>query len=279
MRYIHAADIEHAVAELCITACCCVPADVMAALEKALFVEAEGGAARAVLNQIIENHKLAAERMRPCCQDTGLAVVFLDVGLDVHIEGDVYCAVNKGVRRGYESGFLRKSVLNAITRANTQDNTPAVIHVRFVAGDKLRIAVAPKGFGSENKSRLFMLDPSQGVDGIVESIVKTVLDAGASACPPVVVGVGIGGTMEAAALLAKRQLLRPLGAPSPDTRIAGIEREALELINKSGVGPMGLGGATTALAVHAEALHTHIAGLPVAVNLQCHACRHAERTL
>lgn len=231
------------------------------------------------MNQIIENHKLAAERMRPCCQDTGLAVVFLDVGLDVHIEGDVYCAVNKGVKRGYESGFLRKSVLNAITRANTQDNTPAVIHVRFVAGDKLRIAVAPKGFGSENKSRLFMLDPSQGVDGIVESIVKTVLDAGASACPPVVVGVGIGGTMEAAALLAKRQLLRPLGAPSPDTRIAGIEREALELINKSGVGPMGLGGATTALAVHAEALHTHIAGLPVAVNLQCHACRHAERTL
>jgi len=205
-----------------------------------------------------------------------MAVVFADIGRDAHIEGDLTAAVNEGVRLAYTEGYLRKSVLDPITRVNTGDNTPAVLHIRLVDGDRVALTVAPKGFGSENMSRLVMLPPSAGIEGILTHILTTVKDAGASACPPVVVGVGIGGTMESCALLAKRQLLRPLGEPAARDDLAAIEREALKRINESGIGPMGLGGMTTALAVHAAAEHTHIAGLPVAVNIQCHACRHAS---
>ena len=208
-----------------------------------------------------------------------MAVVFLDVGMDAHIDGDVYAAVNEGVARGYTDGYLRKSVLSPLSRVNTGDNTPAVVHLRQVEGDRVHITVAPKGFGSENMGRLWMLTPAAGRTGVLDAIVETVVSAGACACPPVVVGVGIGGTMEQACLLAKRQLLRPLGDASPDGEMAALEREALERLNATGIGPMGLGGRTTALAVHAAEAPTHIAGLPVAVNLQCHACRHAERTI
>ena len=205
-----------------------------------------------------------------------MAVVFADIGREVFIEGDVTEAVNEGVRRAYVDGYLRKSVLDPITRVNTGDNTPAVLHIRFVEGDKLLLTVAPKGFGSENMSRLTMLPPSAGTEGILNQIVSAVSEAGASACPPVVVGVGIGGTMESCALLAKRQLLRPLGESAEREDLAKLEREALLRINATGIGPMGLGGATTALAVQIAAEPTHIAGLPVAINIQCHACRHAS---
>jgi len=276
MRILHAPTVVDVVRRLCLRACCDLPQDVQSALAAAQNAEAEGSAARSVLSQLLENQNLARTCRRPICQDTGMAVVFADIGRDVFIDGDLEAAVNEGVRLAYTDGYLRKSVLDPITRVNTQDNTPAVLHVRFVPGDRLTLTVAPKGFGSENMSRLFMLSPSAGVEGVVDSIVTTVLDAGASACPPGVVGVGIGGTMEQAALLAKRQLLRPLGVSAERDDLANIEREALRRINESGLGPMGLGGKTTALAVHVGALPTHIAALPVAVNLQCHACRHAS---
>lgn len=276
MRILHAAEVTEIVRRLSLRACCNLPQDVLTALEAARDAEAEGGTARSILSQLIENQQLARTCQRPICQDTGMVVVFADIGRDVFIEGDLEAAVNEGVRAAYTDGYLRKSVLDPLTRVNTLDNTPAIVHLRFVSGDRLRLTVVPKGFGSENMSRVFLLAPSAGVSGVIESIVTTVLEAGASACPPVVVGVGVGGTMEAAALLAKRQLLRPVGAPSERSDVAEIEREALRRINQSGVGPMGLGGKTTALAVHAAAQPTHIAGLPVAVNLQCHACRHAS---
>ena len=279
MRNICAGAITDAVKSLCIEACCRLPEAVVRQLERAKAQEAENSAARAVLSQLLENARLSREAMRPCCQDTGMAVVFLDIGMDVHIDGDVYEAVNAGVSRGYTEGYLRKSVLTPLTRVNTGDNTPAVTHIRLVPGDRVTITVAPKGFGSENMGRLFMLTPAAGRQGVLESIVETVVQACACACPPMVVGVGIGGTMELACLLAKRQLLRPVGEPSADAEMAALEREALERINATGIGPMGLGGKTTALAVHAAQTPTHIAGLPVAVNLQCHACRHAEGVL
>jgi len=276
MRILHTAEITEVVRRLCLRACCDLPQDVLAALTAARETEAPDSAARSVLSQLIENQKLARDCRRPICQDTGMAVVFADVGEDVFIEGGLNAAVDEGVRLAYTKGYLRKSVLDPITRVNTRDNTPAVLHVRFVPGEKLRLTVAPKGFGSENMSRLFMLSPSAGTQGIVSAVVSSVLEAGASACPPGVVGVGIGGTMEQAALLAKRQLLRPLGRPAERQDLAALERGALTQINASGIGPMGLGGKTTALAVQIGALPTHIAGLPVAVNLQCHACRHAS---
>lgn len=279
MRVVSAAAIAEAVRALCVEACCVLPESVVRRLREARDGEAEGSAARAVLTQLIENARLAREAMRPCCQDTGMAVVFLDIGRGAYIDGDVYAAVNEGVSRGYREGYLRKSVLHPLTRENTGDNTPAVVHLSFVPGDRVRVQVAPKGFGSENMSRLFLLSPSAGREGVLNAIVETVVQAGACACPPVVAGVGIGGTMEQACLLAKRQLLRELGAPSPEAEVARLEEEALARLNATGIGPMGLGGRTTALAVHAAAVPTHIAGLPVAVNLQCHACRHAERTL
>lgn len=276
MRFIQAAQLIEPVRSLCLRACCNLPKDVASALTMALPCEAEGSAAKNVLHQLLENQQLAREKFRPICQDTGMTVVFADIGMDVHIEGDLTFAVNEGVRLAYTEGYLRKSVLDPLTRVNTEDNTPAVLHIRFVDGDRVTLTVAPKGFGSENMSRLFMLPPSAGIEGILTHILTTVKDAGASACPPVVVGVGIGGTMESCALLAKRQLLRPLGEPAEREDVAAIEREALKRINALGIGPMGLGGSTTALAVHAAAEPTHIAGLPLAVNIQCHACRHAS---
>ena len=276
MRLIQAAQLIEPVRSLCLRACCNLPNDVVSALTFALPCEAEGSAAKNVLHQLLENQQLAREKFRPICQDTGMTVVFVDIGMDVHIEGDLTIAVNEGVRLAYTEGYLRKSVLDPITRVNTEDNTPAVLHIRLVEGDRVTLTVAPKGFGSENMSRLFMLPPSAGIEGILSHILTTVKDAGASACPPVVVGVGIGGTMESCALLAKRQLLRPLGEPAEREDVAAIEREALKRINALGIGPMGLGGSTTALAVHAAAEPTHIAGLPLAVNIQCHACRHAS---
>jgi len=276
MRLVQAAQLIEPVRRLCLRACCNLPQDVASALSAAQSREEQGSAAKNVLDQLLENQHLAREKYRPICQDTGMAVVFADIGRDAHIEGDLTAAVNEGVRLAYTEGYLRKSVLDPITRVNTGDNTPAVLHIRLVDGDRVTLTVAPKGFGSENMSRLVMLPPSAGIEGILTHILTTVKDAGASACPPVVVGVGIGGTMESCALLAKRQLLRPLGAPAEREDVAAIEREALKRINESGIGPMGLGGMTTALAVHAAAEHTHIAGLPVAVNIQCHACRHAS---
>ena len=276
MRLVQAAQLIEPVRRLCLRACCNLPQDVAAALSAAQSREEQGSAAKNVLDQLLENQQLAREKNRPICQDTGMAVVFADIGRDAHIEGDLTAAVNEGVRLAYTEGYLRKSVLDPITRVNTGDNTPAVLHIRLVDGDRVTLTVAPKGFGSENMSRLVMLPPSAGIEGIFTHILTTVKDAGASACPPVVVGVGIGGTMESCALLAKRQLLRPLGEPAEREDVAAIEREALKRINESGIGPMGLGGMTTALAVHAAAEHTHIAGLPVAVNIQCHACRHAS---
>ena len=276
MRIIQAAQLIEPVRRLCLRACCNLPSDVVSALQTARTQESDGTAARNVLDQLLENQQLAREKFRLICQDTGMAVVFADIGQDVHIEGDLTAAVNEGVRLAYTEGYLRKSVLDPLTRVNTGDNTPAVLHVRFVPGDRVSLTIAPKGFGSENMSRLFMLPPSAGIEGILTHILTTVKDAGASACPPVVVGVGIGGTMESCALLAKRQLLRPLGEPADREDVAAIEREALKRINKLGVGPMGLGGAVTALAVHAAAEATHIAGLPLAVNIMCHACRHAS---
>ena len=276
MRLVPASALVEPVKRLCLTACCNLPEDVCAALLRARNAEASGGAAQSVLNQLIENQQLAREKQRPICQDTGMAVVFADIGREVFIEGDLTEAVNEGVRRAYVDGYLRKSVLDPMTRVNTGDNTPAVLHIRFVEGDKVLLTVAPKGFGSENMSRLTMLPPSAGTEGILNQIVSAVSEAGASACPPVVIGVGIGGTMESCALLAKRQLLRPLGEPAEREDLAQLEQEALLSINATGIGPMGLGGATTALAVQIAAEPTHIAGLPVAVNIQCHACRHAS---
>ena len=276
MRIVSAAQLIEPIRRLCLRACCNLPQDAVSALSLAREQEESGSAAKSVLNQLLENQALAREKFRPICQDTGMAVVFADIGQDVFIEGDLSAAVNEGVRLAYTEGYLRKSVLDPITRLNTGDNTPAVLHVRFIPGDQIKLTVAPKGFGSENMSRLFMLPPSAGIEGMLSHILAAVQDAGASACPPVVVGVGIGGTMESSALLAKRQLLRPLGEPASREDVANIEREALLRINQSGIGPMGLGGKTTALAVHAAAEPTHIAGLPLAVNIQCHACRHAS---
>ena len=276
MRIISAAQLIEPIRRLCLRACCNLPQDAVSAISAASKREDAGSAAKNVLDQLLENQQLAREKSRPICQDTGMAVVFADIGQDVFIQGDLSAAVNEGVRLAYTEGYLRKSVLDPLTRRNTGNNTPAVLHVRFVPGETVMLTVAPKGFGSENMSRLFMLPPSAGIEGILSHILTTVKDAGASACPPVVVGVGIGGTMESCALLAKRQLLRPLGEPVGREDVAAIEREALSRINASGIGPMGLGGVTTALAVHAAAEPTHIAGLPVAVNIQCHACRHAS---
>lgn len=279
MRILSAEVLTEKVRRLCLRACCDLPQDVLNALITARAAEARGSAAHSVLSQLIENQELARGCQRPICQDTGVAVVFADLGEQLHIEGSLEQAVNEGVRLAYTEGYLRKSVLDPITRKNTLDNTPAVLHIRFVPGDRLLLTVVPKGFGSENMSKLAMLSPSAGLPGILDTIVSAVVNAGASACPPVVVGVGIGGTMETAALLAKRQLLRPVGEPAERVDLAAIEREALERINQTGIGPMGLGGKTTALAVHVGALPTHIAGLPVAVNLQCHACRHASEEI
>ena len=279
IREVNAVAITDAVEELCIRANTQLPPDVKQALDNAHAAE-PWPLARQTLELLQQNLCVAAEKDLPICQDTGMACVFIELGQDVHINGNLDEAVNEGVRRGYEKAYLRKSITaDPLQRVNTGDNTPAFLTVHLVPGDVCKITVAPKGAGSENMSRLFLLPPSAGREGVLNAIVETVVQAGACACPPVVAGVGIGGTMEQACLLAKRQLLRELGAPSPEAEVARLEGEALARLNATGIGPMGLGGRTTALAVHAAAVPTHIAGLPVAVNLQCHACRHAERTL
>lgn len=278
MKEIHVRDISAAVAKLCVDACCRLPADVRAAFAERQRSE-PSPVGRDILGQLMQNADIAAEETVPICQDTGLAVVFADVGQDVHIiGGDFAEAINEGVRRGYVDGYLRKSSVAEplFERRNTGDNTPAVLHVRIVPGDGLRLRLAPKGAGSENKSVVKMLVPADGIEGVRKVVLDAVLAAGPNSCPPMVVGVGLGGTMELAALCAKRAAARDLATRNADPRYAAFEDELLTLINRTGIGPQGLGGRTTALKVHVEWAPTHIASLPVAVNINCHAARHAE---
>jgi len=280
MREIDVTMITQAVKDLCIETNIVADADVLAAFKKALERE-KTPVAREVLKTLLENARVAREERLPICQDTGMAIVFLDVGQEVHlVGGDLEQAVNEGVRQGYRDGYLRKSVVkHPVARGNTGDNTPAIIHTRIVPGDKVRVTVAPKGFGSENMSFVKMLTPADGLDGIKRFVVECVKKAGGNPCPPIVVGVGIGGTFEKAALMAKEALTRRLGEKSGQEDLAKLERELLDEINRTGIGPQGLGGATTALAVHVNAFPTHIAGMPVAVNICCHASRHGSTTV
>lgn len=277
MRVIQTKHIVQAVAELCFRANCNLNPDIRQALERCR-AEEPSPVGCDMLTQIINNADIAAVKQVPICQDTGMAVFFIRVGQDVHIEGGLLeDAVNEGVRRGSAEGYLRKSVVaDPLRRVNTGDNTPAVIYTQLVAGDRITLDFAPKGFGSENMSALAMLKPAQGVDGVIDFVVRTVDAAGSNPCPPMVVGVGIGGTMDKAAQLAKFALLRPIDEPNSDTFYAQMERTLLERINRLGIGPQGLGGRTTALGVNIETFPTHIAGLPVAVNISCHATRHAS---
>jgi len=277
MRTIHVEKITEAVEKLCMDANYNLNDDIYNSLVKAYNTE-ESEKGKWVLDNIIKNARIAKEEKIAICQDTGMAVVFLEIGQDVNITGgSLTDAINEGVRRGYKNGFLRCSVVNhPLKRINTKDNTPAIIHTDIVPGDRLKIEIAPKGFGSENMSGLAMLKPSDGVDGVIDFVVKTVSKAGSNPCPPIIVGVGIGGSMEKAAYLSKKALLRPVGSESDDPDMAEIERELKEKINKLGIGPAGIGGSTTALAVNIEYFPTHIASLPVAVNIGCHATRHAS---
>lgn len=278
MREISADQISKTVAELAVRACCDLPDDMLEALRKARQKE-PSPTGRNILGQLVENAAIASGEKTPICQDTGLLVVFADIGQDAHIAGgDFTEAVNRGVREGYVGGYLRKSSVAepCFERKNTGDNTPAIIHTRLVPGDRLRIRVAPKGAGSENKSVLRMLVPADGLDGVRKVVLDAVLAAGPNSCPPMVVGVGIGGNMELAALLAKRAAVRDIGSKNPDPRYARLEDEFLKMVNDTGIGPQGLGGENTAVALHIEWAPTHIASLPVAVNINCHAARHAE---
>ena len=280
MREIDVSHIIDTVERLCMQANYELNSDIMHALEEGINREGSD-TGRRVLSELVENARIAARERIAICQDTGMAVVFIELGQDVHIKGgSLRDAVNEGVRRGYEKGFLRKSVVSdPFERVNTEDNTPAVIHYDIVEGDRIRVTVAPKGFGSENMSGLRMLQPSDGIEGVKAFILETVDKAGPNPCPPVVVGVGIGGTMEKAALLSKKALLRPVDRRNEDERISRLEEEMKELINGLGIGPAGLGGGLTALAVNMEVFPTHIAGLPVAVNISCHVTRHAEAVI
>lgn len=280
MRTLNVAEITNNIKEMCIEANHYLSKDMEYAIKAAGDTE-EAPLGRQILEQLQENMKIAGEDMIPICQDTGMAVVFMEVGQEVHFEGgSLEDAIHEGVRQGYAEGFLRKSVVkDPIYRENTNDNTPAVIHYSVVPGDKVQITVAPKGFGSENMSRVFMLKPADGIEGVKNAVLTAVKDAGPNACPPMVVGVGIGGTFEKCALLAKRALTRPVDSRSEIDYVRKLEKELLDRINRSGIGPGGLGGSTTALAVNIETYPTHIAGLPVAVNICCHVNRHAVRTL
>lgn len=279
MRTISAELITETVRRMCIEANCILPQDVRDRIDEAREKETWPVAVD-ILERIRENYHIAEANMQPICQDTGMACVFLEIGQDVHIEGDVAKAVNKGVRLGYDEGYLRKSVVgDPLKRVNTGDNTPAAIYYELVPGDGVKITVAPKGFGSENMSRIKILRPSDGVEGVKAFVINTVEEAGPNPCPPTVVGVGIGGTFDKAALLAKKALLRSTDVRNPDPFYAALEEELLERINSLGIGPQGLGGRTTALAVQIETMPTHIAGLPVAVNLNCHVARHVTEVL
>lgn len=279
MKNIDAKVIEDTVARLCIEANLRLPPDVINAIESAEKAEPWDGAKR-ILSLLGDNVRIASEKTLPVCQDTGMACVFVELGQDVHIDGDFEEAVNNGVRRGYGEGYLRKSVVcDPLRRVNTGDNTPALLTVKLTRGDKMRITVMPKGFGSENMSALKMLKPADGVEGVKNFVLETVEKAGANPCPPIIVGVGIGGSFDKAACLAKHALLRPVDEPNPDEYYAALESELLDKINALGIGPQGFGGKTTALAVLIEAMPTHVAGLPVAVNISCHATRRASASL
>lgn len=279
MREIKAAAVTEAVAALCIEANAHLPADVEAALAAARAAE-PWPLAKHTLGLLEKNLEMANACALPICQDTGMAVVFAEVGQEVHIDGDFEAAVNEGVRRGYGEGYLRKSIVgDPLRRVNTGDNTPAALHLRLVPGDKLRLTVAPKGFGSENMSRLAMLRPADGVEGVEHFVLETVRLAGPNPCPPMVLGVGIGGSFDGVALLAKQALLRPLDKPNPDEYYAKLEKKLLAAVNELGIGPQGFGGKTTALGLAIETAPTHVAGLPVAVNVSCHATRRASAEL
>lgn len=279
MKIISAAAVAACVARLCIQANTCLPADITAALDRERTAE-PWPLARETLNRLRDNLELAKEQDLPICQDTGMACVFVELGQEVHIEGGFEQAVHEGVRRGYGEGYLRKSIVaDPLRRVNTGDNTPAAITLRLVPGDKCTITVAPKGFGSENMSRLAMLKPADGVEGVKRFVVETVKLAGSNPCPPVVLGVGIGGSFDKAAALAKHALLRPIDQPNSDPFYAALEGELLEEINALGIGPQGFGGRTTCLGLSIETAPTHVAGLPVAVNVSCHVTRRASETL
>ena len=276
MRRIKSEEISSVVSKMCIRANCDLNNDIYSALESAKNNE-KSKVGIGVINNLLKNADIAHEKQMPICQDTGMAVFFVEIGNEIFIEGETITdAINSGVKKGYTDGYLRKSVVkDPLDRINTGDNTPAVIYYDFVKGDKIKITYAPKGFGSENKSALKMLNPSDGVDGIIDFVVDTVKKAGANPCPPMVVGVGIGGTMDNAAYLAKKALTRDITVPNANPYYKDLEDNLLHLINKLGIGPQGMGGTTTALGVNIETFPTHIAGLPVAVNINCHATRHA----
>ena len=279
MREISAQRITETVKHLCIEANCFLPQDMKDRIQGCYDAE-PWPQAREILERIIENYEIADANHQPICQDTGMACVFLKIGQDVHILGDLTDAVNEGVRQGYGEGYLRKSVVrDPLDRVNTGDNTPAMLYTEIVPGDRIEITVAPKGFGSENMSRIAMLRPSDGVQGVKDFVLRTVEEAGPNPCPPIVVGVGIGGTFDKAAYLAKKALLRPVNVRNPKPYYAALEQELLESVNALGIGPQGFGGMTTALAVNIEEYPTHIAGLPVAVNINCHVTRHQTEVL
>ena len=280
MRELNVDIITQNIKEMCIEANHYLTPDMDAALKNAVETE-KSGLGKQILNQLQDNLKIAGEDMIPICQDTGMAVVFMEIGQDVHFEGgSLEEAIHEGVRQGYVEGYLRKSVVkDPLIRENTKDNTPAIMHIDIVPGENLEILVAPKGFGSENMSRIFMLKPADGEEGIKKSVIQAVKDAGPNACPPMVVGVGLGGSFEKAAFLAKKALTRNLDTPSEKPHIAKLEKELLEEINQLGIGPGGLGGSTTALGLNIETYPTHIAGMPLAVNICCHVNRHAHRVL
>lgn len=280
MRIINSSEITKAVRDMCINANCHINPDIKAALEKSVETE-KSEVSRGVLKNLLKNAEIADRKEVPICQDTGMAVFFIEIGNEVFVEGDTITdAVNEGVAKGYTEGYLRKSVVaDPLDRVNTKDNTPAVIYYDYVKGDKIKITFAPKGFGSENKGGLKMLNPSDGVDGIINFVIETVRKAGANPCPPMVVGVGIGGTMDKAAVLSKKALTRDITIRNEKPYYAELEKKLLEKINMLGIGPQGMGGTTTALAVNIETYPTHIAGLPVAVNINCHATRHSVKEI
>lgn len=280
VRSINVEEIAKNIKEMCIEANHYLSPDMDAAMKHAEQTE-KSPLGKQILGQLQENLEIAAQDMIPICQDTGMAVIFLEIGQDVHLEGGLLeDAVNEGVRQGYTEGFLRKSVVNdPLIRDNTKDNTPAIIHIKITAGDKVKIKVAPKGFGSENMSRVFMLKPAEGIEGVKKAVLTAVKDAGPNACPPMVIGVGIGGTFEKCALMAKEALTREVGTHSDIPYVKELEDELLKKINGLGIGPGGLGGTTTALGVHINTYATHIAGLPVGVNICCHVNRHIVREL
>jgi fumarate hydratase subunit alpha len=274
MREIHVEEIRDNVAQICIDAAYNLSEDVLSAFDRAIETETEP-AAKEIIELLKQNAHIAREDHIPICQDTGIAIFFVEIGQDLRIKnGFIVDAINEGVRKGYREGYLRKSVVDPITRKNTGDNSPAIIYIELVPGDKLKISFMPKGAGSENMSAIRMLRPTEGVEGIKQFVLECVRRAGANPCPPVVIGVGIGGDFEKAALISKKALLRPIGNPNPKLELASLEMELLKAVNKTGIGPEGLGGKVTALAVHVESFPCHIASLPVAVNINCHAARH-----